>query len=109
MSNLSPATVSGAVPVINVSPRENAHWWFTALDQRSLAVGADRWLTQVVGVYVDGEEVWIQLQSLPAQLHGFTIRVHPEMSVDDVVTAVEAQIRRVTRPAVASSGHPFTV
>ena len=97
MSNLSPATRSGAAPVINVSPRESAHWWFTALDQRPLAVDADRWLTQVVGVYVDGEEVWIQLQSVPAQLHDLTIRVRPEMSVDDVVRAVEAQIRRATR------------
>ena len=96
MSNLSPATRS---TVASESPRESAQWWFTALDQRSLAVGADRWLTQVVGVHVDGGEVWIQLQSLPAQLHDFTIRVRPEMSVDDVVTAVQAQILRATRHA----------
>lgn len=99
MSNLSPATHSAVASVGSETPRENAHWWFTALDQRSLAVGADRWLTQVVGIHVDGGEVWIQLQSLPAQLHDFTIRVRPEMSVDDVVTAVEAQIRKATRHA----------
>ena len=82
---------------MNEAPRGNAHWWFSALDQRSLAVGADRWLTQVVGVHVEGGEVWIQLQSLPEELQDFTIRVGPEMTVDDVVTAVEAQIRHVTR------------
>jgi hypothetical protein len=45
---------------------------------------------------VDGGEVWIQLQSLPEQLRDFTIRVRPEMSIEDVVTAVEAQIRHAT-------------
>ena len=93
MNNLSPATHAGGPLVIDEAPRGDAHWWFKALDQRSLAVGAERWLTQVVGVYVCGGDVWIQLQSLPEKLLDFTIRVRPEMSVDDVVTAVEAQIR----------------
>jgi len=99
VNNLSPATPAGRTPVIEETPRKSAHWWFTALDQRFLVVCADRWLTQVVGVHVDGREVWIQLQSLPEQLRDFTIRVLPDMSVEDVVRAVEAQIRQATRYA----------
>jgi hypothetical protein len=99
VNNLAPATPAAGAPNIEEAPRGNAHWWFTALDQRSLAVGAERWLTQVVGVHVKGSEVWIQLQSLPEQLQDFTIRVRPDMTVDDVVTAVAAQIRSVTRSA----------
>ena len=99
MNNLAPATLAAGVPNLEEAPRSNAHWWFRALDQRSLAVGAERWLTQVVGVHVEGGEVWIQLQALPEQLQDFTIRVRPDMTVDDVVTAVAAQIRSVTRSA----------
>jgi hypothetical protein len=36
-------------------------WWFTALDQRVVAVGAERWMAQVVGIHVDGPDLWIQL------------------------------------------------
>lgn len=99
MNNLSPATSKAGALEREAPPRSNAHWWFSALDQRSLAVGAERWLTQVVGVHVEGSDVWIQLQSLPEQLQDFTIRVRPEMTIDDVVTAVEAQIRSVTQTA----------
>jgi hypothetical protein len=99
VNNPIPATHAAGAPNIQEAPRGNAHWWFTALDQRSLAVGPERWLTQVVGVHLEGGEVWIQLQSLPEQLQDFTIRVRPDMTVDDVVTAVEAQIRSVTRAA----------
>ena len=99
MNTLSPATPAVGAPVIDEAPRDNAHWWFTELDQRALAVGSERWLTQVVGVHVEGGDVWIQLQSLPEQLRDLTIRVRPGMSVDDVVSAVEAEIRRATRLA----------
>ena len=75
------------------SPAIPTEHWFTALDQRLLSVDAERWLTQVVGIHQDGSDIWIQLQPLREQLRDFTVRVRPGMSIDDVVTAVAAQIR----------------
>jgi hypothetical protein len=71
----------------------DAQWWFTALDHRWFGVGAERWLTQVVGIHEDGGDIWIQLQSLGEQLRDFTIRIIPGMTVADVVGAIETQIR----------------
>jgi hypothetical protein len=81
------------------SPVNPTHQWFTALDQRLLSIDAERWLTQVVGIHQDGSDIWIQLQPLREQVRDFTVRVRPGMSVDDVVTAVAAQIRDVSRRA----------
>ena len=75
----------------------DANWWFTALDQRFFAVGAERWRTQVVGIHRDGLDVWIQLESLGEQLREFIIRVTPGTTVNDVVKAIETVIRDAVR------------
>jgi hypothetical protein len=75
------------------APDGAARWWFAALDQRWFSTGADRWLTQVVGIHEAGEDIWIQLETLGDQLRGVTVRVQPRMSLAEVVEAIETQIR----------------
>ena len=96
MSDRSSATLPTGAPLGSDAARGDAEQWFTALDQRLLSVDAERWLTQVVGIHQHEGDVWIQLQPLREQLRDFTIRVRPGMSVDEVVTAVEAQIRHAS-------------
>lgn len=99
MNSLSPATSTERAPAADEPPVGHAHWWFTALDQRPLAVGPERWLTQVVGVHTDGSDVWIQLLPLREQLRDFTIRVSPGMSLDDVLGEIQQLIREAARPS----------
>ena len=35
--------------------------WFRALDQRLIYLGVREWLVQVTGVYVDNDDVWVQI------------------------------------------------
>lgn len=96
MNSLSPVSRASSAPADEAS-RTDAQWWFAALDQRLLSIDAERWLTQVVGVHLDGEDVWIQVQPLREQLRDLTIRVSPGMSVDDVVRSITAMIREASR------------
>jgi len=40
-----------------------ARWWFAALDGTSLGEGKRRCAVHVAGMEMDGEDLWIQLQS----------------------------------------------
>jgi len=93
VNNLSGATPLGRTVFFPDAPDGAARWWFAALDQRWFSSGAERWLTQVVGIHEAGDDIWIQLETLGEQLHGVTVRVLPGMSLADVVQAVETQIR----------------
>jgi len=96
VNSLSPVTRAGSASIDEAS-RGDAQWWFSALDQRVLSIDAERWLTQVVGVHLDGADVWIQVQPLREQLRDLTIRVSPGMGVDDVVRSIETMIREASR------------
>ena len=94
MNDLAPATPAGGAPLIGAdATRDAAQWWFTALDQRPLSVGAERWSAQVVGIHPDGADVWIQLHAVRDPLRDVTVRVRPGMSVDPVLAAIETMIR----------------
>ena len=94
MNDLSPATHAAPAPVIDADAgRDHAQWWFTALDQRPLSVGTERWAAQVVGVHADGRDVWIQLDAVRDPLRDVTVRVRPGMSVEHVLAAIEQMIR----------------
>jgi len=93
VNDLSLSSTSGRAAVFDDATVGSANWWFAALDQRWFGDGAERWLTQIVGIHEDGGDVWIQLQSIGEQLRDFTIRVCAGMSVADVVGAIERQIR----------------
>ena len=94
MNDLSPATRAGGSPVVDADrTRGDAEWWFTALDQQPLSVGAERWSAQVVGIHADGPDVWIQLHATRDPLRDVTVRVRPGMSIDHVLAAIETMIR----------------
>jgi hypothetical protein len=96
VNSLSPVSRAGRASAEEAS-RPDAQWWFAALDQKPLSIGVERWLTQVVGVHLDGDDVWIQVQPLREQLRDFTIRVAPGMGVDDVLGTIVTLIREATR------------
>jgi hypothetical protein len=97
VSKLSSANGAATAATSHDTAGSTAHRWFTMLDQRAVSVGAERWRTQVVGIHEDGSDVWIQLQPLREQLRDLTIRVRPEMSVEDVLSAIETLIRDAAR------------
>ena len=43
--------------------------WFRALDQRTVDVGAETWVLEVLAIHADGGELWIQVANggLPRQ------------------------------------------
>ncbi len=99
MNSLSPVSRAGSASDEEAS-RPDAQWWFAALNQKPLSIGAERWLTQVVGVHLDGDDVWIQVQPLREQLRDLTIRVSPGMTVDDVVRSIATMIRDASRQSI---------
>ena len=107
MNTLSTAVRAGGA-VIDMTPTRDAHWWFKALDQRSFSVGAEQWLTEVVGIHLDGLDVWIQLESFGAQLRNFIIRIRPGTTLNEVLAAVESLIR-TSRSTLAVTAFACTV
>lgn len=97
MNNLAPSSLGGGGNVLNGTAGDAVDWWFTALDQRTLSVGAERWIAQVTGIHLHGSDFWIQLELLGEQLRSYVVRVSPGMSVDDVLAAVEALARHALR------------
>jgi hypothetical protein len=94
VNDRTPATPAGGASVIQGDAgRDDAQWWFTALDQRPLSVGAERWSAQVVGIHPDGADVWIQLHAVRDPLRDVTVRVRPGMSIDHVLATIETMIR----------------
>jgi hypothetical protein len=91
VKNLVPSTPEGGDTPAAYSGM--AHWWFTALDQRAVLVGAERWLTRVMGIHVDGFDLWIQIEAAAQQIRSFVIRVREPMSVEQAVAEIEQRIR----------------
>jgi len=72
---------------------DTSWWWFTALDYRCFAVGAERWIAQVVGVHVVGiDDVWIQLESAGGALRSLTLRVTRGTTLPEVLEMIERRI-----------------
>jgi hypothetical protein len=63
------------VDVIDVDWPAAARWWFAALDGRSLGDGPDKWTVNVVGMHLEGSDLWIQLQSTEDPSHSFLLHV----------------------------------
>lgn len=72
-------TVVGNADVVKGAGGGAAQWWFAALDQRCFAVGTKRWTAQVVGIHVDGLDVWIQLESAGTSFRSLLLHVRPGM------------------------------
>lgn len=76
--------------------------WFRALDQRLIYVGLREWRVQVTGVYVDADDVWIQIAD---GSHGGSVvlRVRPTTPVDHAVRLLTAQCASRPYPQVVSA------
>ena len=70
-----------------------ADWWFQALDQRSVAVGAQRWTMQVVGIHRDGANLWIQLESMDSVCR-MVLQVLAGMSLHEALATITAILSR---------------
>ena len=60
-------------------------WWFSAFDQKLVAVGAERWIAQVVGIHVDGPDLWIQLAAAADPSRSAVLHITSGMRVDDAL------------------------
>ncbi len=65
-------------------------WWFSALDQKLVAVGAERWIAQVVGIHIDGPDLWIQLAAASDPSRSAVLHVTAGMRMDDALARIEA-------------------
>jgi hypothetical protein len=93
VSEHTPSTVAGDTAV-DGAWSGGAQWWFAALDQRCFAAGTERWTAQVVGIHVDGFDVWIQLESAGTPFRSLLLHVRPGMHLFDAVEAIETMITR---------------
>lgn len=85
-SSLAP--LAGSTDVMDGNWPAAARWWFAALDGRSLGEGSDSWTVQVVGMHVDGSDLWIQLQSAVDPTQGFVLHVIRGTSWYDAVSTL---------------------
>ena len=84
----------------NAPSGDTSWWWFSALDYRCFAVGAERWIAQVVGVHVVGDDVWVQLESAIGALRSLTLRITRGMTLPEVLEMIERRIAaEATTPA----------
>ena len=67
-----------------------ADWWYRALDQRSVGVGADRLTVQVVGIHGEEANLWIQLESTTDSLRCGVLRVVAGTRLAEAVAAIAA-------------------
>ena len=64
-----------------------ADWWFSALDEKTVTVGADSITVQVVGIHGDGPSYWIQVESSDRVRKG-VLRVFSGTRLADALAAL---------------------
>jgi hypothetical protein len=85
-------TAIEADAAVDARSSDTSWWWFKALDCRCFAVGAERWIAQVVGIHVVGIDVWIQLESATGALRSLTLRVTRGATLPEVLEMIERKI-----------------
>ena len=65
-------------------------WWFRALDQRPLVVGAQRWLALVMGIHAHGRDLWIQLAHASDLDQSLVLHVPPGVTLEHATAAAAA-------------------
>jgi hypothetical protein len=90
-----------ATPVSRV--QELVDRWFRALDQRPIRVGLQEWLLQVTGIWVEGNEVWIQLADRSGPGGSILLHVDSATSIDQAIRALSGRGRGVyAQPQIVS-------
>ncbi len=75
--------------------------WMFALDNQAVGTGAASWCVQVLGVHVDGPEVWVQIARNDDADDAVLLHLFPGATADDALAALA-----MTRPAAT---HPLVI
>ncbi len=67
--------------------------WFAAIDQRQIGTGPLSWVAQVVGIYPDGHDLWVQVSATHAPESTVLLRVSEDSTVESAVTLLREQSR----------------
>jgi hypothetical protein len=78
-----------------VSAQELVDRWFRALDQRPIRLGLQEWRPQVTGIWVEGDEVWIQLADGSGTGGSILLHADAATSIDRAIRALSARGRGV--------------
>ena len=76
-----------------VSAQELVDRWFRALDQRPIRLGLQEWRLQVTGIWVEGDEVWIQLADGSGTGGSILLHADAATSIDRAIRALSARGR----------------
>ena len=62
--------------------------WFAAIDHLQIGTGASSWIAQVVGIYVDGPDLWVQVSPTQALVNTLVLRVSEDSPIDAATMAL---------------------
>jgi hypothetical protein len=68
--------------------------WFAAIDHLQIGTGASSWIAQVVGIYVDGPDLWVQVSPTHAPVNTLVLRVSEASPIDAATMALRDGCRR---------------
>ena len=63
---------------------------FTRLDRQRVTGRAVTWMTEILGVFVEGTEAWVQIARAGHPATSVLVRVSPKDGVDRVIAALRA-------------------
>ena len=68
--------------------RADVDRWFAAIDRLQIGTGASSWIAQVVGIYVDGPDLWVQVSPTHAPVNTLVLRVSEASPIDAATMAL---------------------
>jgi hypothetical protein len=89
-----PSTLVELSDAVNGVASNVTQWWFAALDQRCFVAGPERWVAEVVGIHLDGIDVWIQLESAVGSLRSLILHVTQGTGLHEAIDAIETMLTR---------------
>jgi hypothetical protein len=84
-------------------PQNLANRWFRALDQRRIDAGTRCWIAHVMGIHLDGREIWIQIAAGDTSEKSLVLHLSGWTTVDQAITAMKTRpVERESFPRVIS-------
>jgi hypothetical protein len=77
-------------------------WWFRALDQCRIKVGAQHWPALVTGIHMDGGDLWIQIAHADDPEQGLVLHLSQAAALDWVSAGTRAWTAQDPHPRVVS-------
>jgi len=63
---------------------------FAGLDRRRIPARTLTWITEILGIFVEGSEAWVQVAQEGRPARSVLLRMSPRGSVERALTALEA-------------------